>query len=96
MLNEDGELDIEKIDQLARKYWQNDLAKFFPKQKEPNYSEYKMFYEGYKAAFEESLRLRTALNQIVSILDCAPKDKEHSSILNDAAFGVARAALENE
>jgi len=44
----------------------------------------------------ENVRLRTALNQIVSILDCVPKDKEHSSILNDTAFGVARAALENE
>lgn len=40
--------DPEQLDLVAREFWQDDLAKFFPKQKEPTYTEYRMFQAGYK------------------------------------------------
>lgn len=46
------DLDLEQLDQLAREFWQDDLAKFFPKQKEPTYTEYKMFQAGFQKAVE--------------------------------------------
>ena len=46
------DLDLEQLDQLAREFWQDDLAKFFPKQKEPTYTEYKMFQAGFQKALE--------------------------------------------
>jgi len=50
-----NELDLEQIDQLAREFWQDDLAKFFPKQKEPTYTEYRMFSDGYKQGYFDCL-----------------------------------------
>lgn len=50
MIND--ELDLEQIDKLAREFWQDDLAKFFPKKKEPAYTEYRMFQAGYQKALE--------------------------------------------
>lgn len=52
---EEANVSIEDTKQLALEYWQNDLAKFFPKQNEPTYTEYKMFYEGYKAGLTKLL-----------------------------------------
>lgn len=46
------DLDLEQLDQLAREFWHDDLAKFFPKQKEPTYTEYKMFQAGFQKAVE--------------------------------------------
>jgi hypothetical protein len=43
------------IKELALIYWQDKLAKFFPKAKEPNGTEYVMFEAGYKKGFEEAL-----------------------------------------
>ena len=48
MMNKDDEFNTKEIDNLARFHWQDDLAKFFPKQKEPNYTELNMFAAGYK------------------------------------------------
>jgi hypothetical protein len=49
------EYDLEQLDQLAREFWQDDLAKFFLKQKEPTYTEYRMFQAGYQKAVETFL-----------------------------------------
>jgi hypothetical protein len=49
------DLDPEQLDQLAREFWQDDLAKFFLKQKEPTYTEYRMFQAGYQEALGDSL-----------------------------------------
>jgi hypothetical protein len=49
-----NELTSEEIDSMALAYWQDDLAKFFYKQKEPSYVEYKMFYEGYRAGLKKT------------------------------------------
>lgn len=46
------DLDLEQLDQLALEFWQDDLAKFFLKQKEPTYTEYRMFQAGYQKALE--------------------------------------------
>lgn len=46
------DLDLEQLDQLAREFWHDDLAKFFPKQKEPTYTEYRMFQAGFQKAVE--------------------------------------------
>jgi len=53
------DLDLEQLDLLAREFWQDDLAKFFPKQKEPTYTEYRMFQAGYEAALREQEQLET-------------------------------------
>lgn len=47
------DLDLEQLDLLAREFWQDDLAKFFVKQKEPTYTEYRMFQAGYQKALEQ-------------------------------------------
>lgn len=58
MNNDKIDLDLEQLDQLAREFWQDDLAKFFVKQKEPTYTEYRMFQAGYQQAlFEARLNL---------------------------------------
>jgi hypothetical protein len=49
------DLDLDQLDQLAREFWQDDLAKFFPKQKEPTYTEYRMFQAGYQETLGDSL-----------------------------------------
>jgi hypothetical protein len=49
------DLDPDQLDQLAHEFWQDDLAKFFLKQKEPTYTEYRMFQAGYQKAFGDSL-----------------------------------------
>lgn len=48
-------MDLEKLDQLALEFWQDDLAKFFVKQKEPTYSEYRMFQAGFQKAQEKQM-----------------------------------------
>ena len=65
------EYNLEQLDQLAREFWQDDLAKFFLKQKEPTYTEYRMFQAGYQKAVEtflseyseEHLTLKLALKE---------------------------------
>ena len=54
MNNDKIDLEYLDIDQLAREFWQDDLAKFFLKQIEPTYSEYRM----YKAGFEKALEFQ--------------------------------------
>lgn len=46
------DLDLEQLDQSAREFWQDDLGKFFPKQKEPTYTEYRMYQAGFEKALE--------------------------------------------
>ena len=52
---EDVEFNLQQIDELALEHWQDDLAKFFVKQKEPTYTEYNMFTAGYKAGYLAAL-----------------------------------------
>lgn len=80
-MNKD-KIDLEYLDieQLAREFWQDDLAKFFLKQNEPTYSEYRMFQAGYQKALEyqevdkvkrleiENSVLRSTLKQTKEIL----------------------------
>ena len=54
MNNDKIDLEYLDIEQLAREFWQDDLAKFFLKQNEPTYSEYRM----YRAGFEKALELQ--------------------------------------
>lgn len=55
-MNKD-KIDLEYLDieQLAREFWQDDLAKFFLKQNEPTYSEYRMYRAGFEKALETFL-----------------------------------------
>ena len=48
-------MDSEKLDQLALEFWHDDLAKFFVKQKEPTYTEYRMFQAGFQKAQEKQM-----------------------------------------
>lgn len=89
-------MNSQEIDQLALIHWQDDLAKFFPVRKEPNYTEYNMFAAGFRAG-ENSLsrvneleaendQLRAALEQIRDRGPAFPGDKKHeiaSSALED-------------
>jgi hypothetical protein len=43
-----------EVNRLALDFWQDNLAKFFPKQKEPTFIEYRMFYEGYRAGLKKT------------------------------------------
>lgn len=75
-----NELDLQQLDQLAREFWQDDLAKFFLKQIEPTYSEYRMYQAGFEKALEyqevdkvkkletENSILRSTLKQTKEIL----------------------------
>lgn len=53
--DEDFEINIIEIDQMALEHWQDDLGKFFPTRKTPTYSEYNMFSAGYKAGYAAAL-----------------------------------------
>lgn len=63
MNNDKIDLEYLDIEQLARESWQDDLAKFFPKQKEPTYTEYRMFQAGYEHAIKKVGILEATLKQ---------------------------------
>lgn len=50
-------MDKEDLDKEAVYFWQDDLAKFFPKSKGPAYTERRMFEGGYRLAQEEVEKL---------------------------------------
>jgi hypothetical protein len=50
-------MDKEDLDKEAAYFWQDDLAKFFPKSKGPTYTERRMFEGGYRLAQEEVEKL---------------------------------------
>ena len=95
------DLGLDQLDQLAREFWQDDLAKFFLKQKEPTYTEYRMFQAGYQKALEfqeidkvkkleiENSRLREALEILAA---------ENSGTCCECpdVKDIARAALEDK
>jgi hypothetical protein len=91
------DLDLEQLDQLALEHWQDDLAKFFVKQKEPTYTEYNMFTAGYKAGYnamlKENIILIKALKEIANTTD---SDFTGNWVSEYHLRDIARAALEGK
>lgn len=81
----------EKIKERAVFYWQDSLAKFFPKSKGPTTTEIAMFEAGYQEGKEERERLRQALKFIAS-----PSKSEDYEQLRKQDMAKARAALEDK
>lgn len=79
-------MNKEDLDKEAAHFWQDDLAKFFPKSKGPTSTELRMFEGGYRLAQEEIERLREALENIANL-------SPYSDDVNSANV-IARAALE--
>lgn len=76
MNTENIEFDIQKIDQLALEHWQNDLGKFFVKQKEPSYTEYNMFTAGYKAGHIAACKQEEELDATMMAFNIIKKENE--------------------
>lgn len=92
-MSKEVEFDREEIDYLAKCHWQDDLAKFFPKQKEPTYTEYNMFTAGYKEGFKASPKksipkeivdfLEKENNLLKKIVTLAEEIAIHPSVFNE-------------